>query len=167
MSLSAVSAFVGCYLLITLLLANVLIYTPLSWSVKLGCCALVGGLFLYSYAALLPLLGWPTAAALPDSFNLVGVHVEEPEKSSHETGNIYLWITNKMAASTEDVPRAYALPYNSKLQARLVDAGNRLRKGIPQLGKIDETAAGLIGPEHEKIPDIEFYDEPEPLFPEK
>jgi len=167
MSFSSVSLFVSAYILITLLLANVILYTRLSWSVKLACCAMVGGLFLFSYAALPPLLGWPTDTRLPNSFNLVGLHVVEPDKSGHSNGNIYVWVTDKMSDSTEDIPRAYVLPYNAQLQTRLVNAGNRLRKGVPQLGKINEATPTLAGAGHEKAPNIEFFDEPEPLFPEK
>ena len=167
MNLASISSFVGVYILITVLLANVLLYTPWSWSIKLACCAMVGALFYFSYLALPPLLGWPTTEALPGSFNLNGLHVVEPDKGGHSNGNIYIWVTDKMSSSTEDIPRAYELPFNSVLYTRLVNAGNRLRKGLPQLGKIDADVPTLKGPGNETVPNIEFYDEPEPLFPEK
>jgi hypothetical protein len=67
------------------------------------------------------------------------------------------------------------VPYSNQLHQRIADAGNKLRKGLPQLGetKEEDDKGGPIeeakdGTRYgQKSVRVEFFDMPDPLFPEK
>ena len=119
------------------------------------------------------MLGWPTDDTLPQRFNLVAIYVQEPDKSSGAEGEIFLWATDMAKGPRGAEPRAYRVPFTGALHAKVVAAGNKIRKGLPQLGEISEEQ---VGP-HARPTDatqggqksvaIEFFDLPDPLFPEK
>ena len=70
-------------------------------------------------------------------------------------------------------PRAYRLPFSAELHSKVVEAGVKMRKGLPQLGELREDDLGpLVKPTDETrggqvSVDVEFFDLPDPLFPEK
>ncbi len=111
------------------------------------------------------LLGWPTHAGMPPRFNLNALHVVEPDKSGVEKGAIYLWVTRFATDTSGVVPRAFVLPFTPELQLKVTAAGTRLRKNLPQLG---EVIAARSGDAHgRRARDFEFFDLPDPLFPER
>jgi amino acid transporter len=167
------SGLVAAYVLVALLLLILNLYTRWAWQLKAALIALVSAFFLVTYFSLPPLLGWPTDADLPKRFNLVAIFVQEPDKTSGAPGEIYLWATDMVAGSGATEPRAYRVPFSSELHARIVEAGNKMRKGMPQIGEIREEPPASGGrPTDEshggqKSVAIEFFDLPDPLFPDK
>jgi len=149
------------------------LYTPWSWRIKALLITLVSAFYVVTYFSLPPLLGWPTAAEMPKRFNLVAIFVQEPDKSNDDDGQIFLWATDMAQGSRGVEPRAYRVPFSSDLHARVVEAGNKMKKGLPQLGEIREEKLGPHAqPKDEteggqKSVAIEFFDLPDPLFPEK
>ena len=107
------------------------------------------------------LMGWPTSIRLPDRFNLEGVLFEEPNKSTQTRGKIFVWVTD-LHDYKNPVPRAYVLPYTADLHTRLYDAGQKLRKRIPQLGEVVMVRNPVTA--KEEI-DLQFYDMPDILMP--
>jgi hypothetical protein len=171
---TALWMLVGAYALLVLLLVKVLVLTPWQWWVKLAATALVGVTLWLSWTSLPQLAGWPTVpAVLPARFNVVGLHVQEPDKSGASKGAIYFWVTDmNLGGTARPVPRAFVLPFSAELQLKTVDVGNKLHKNLPQIGERIE------GPGHAAHPNdlshagsrgvsIEFFDLPDPLFPEK
>ncbi len=173
MVLLGTSGLVAAYVVVALLLLLLNLYTPWSWRVKATLIAVVSLFYAVSYFSLPPLLGWPTDAELPKRFNLAAIYVQEPDKSSGREGEIFLWATDMAEGPRGAEPRAYRVPFSGELHARVVEAGNKMRKGLPQLGEVREEQ---VGP-HAKPTDetqggqksvaIEFFDLPDPLFPEK
>ena len=167
------SGLIAAYILIALLLVSLNLYTPWSWRVKASLIVIVSGFYLVTYFSLPPLLGWPTDDALPQRFNLVAVFVREPDKSTGAEGEIFLWATDMAKGPRGVEPRAYRVPFTGELHAKVVEAGNKMRKGLPQLGEINEEQLGPhIRPTDathggQKSMAIEFFDLPDPLFPEK
>ena len=156
----------GAYALIVLLLANVLFATRLPWVAKLLATALTVGLLGFTWQTLPLLSGWPSRGLTPERFNLVALEVQEPDKSGANKGVIYLWVTRLASNTAEVVPRAFELPYSAELQLKLNAASTKLRKRMPQLGETVPGKASTTGHGPANI-DLNFYDMPDPLFPER
>ncbi|MBI2801984.1 MAG: hypothetical protein HYX63_17180 [Gammaproteobacteria bacterium] len=164
------AAFAAAYVVIALLLLNVLIFTRWMWWVKLAAVILVAGLCTITYRSIPDLLGWPTARGLPARFNLMGLQIVEPDKGGTTKGNIFLWVTEMNLDGSPRVPRAFVLPFHPELQVKVAAAGTKLRKNLPQLGEIStkpfESAATDTG-HNSKMINLDFFDLPDPLFPER
>ena len=74
---------------------------------------------------------------MPQRFNLVAGHIQEPDKLTGEQGYIFLWVTEFHGGLRDSEPRAYKLPFNAELHTRIVTATAKLRKGLPQLGEVE------------------------------
>jgi hypothetical protein len=170
MSNASLSGFVAGYVVIGLLLLNVLLFTRWMWWVKIVAVAMSVGLMVATNRALPDLLGWPTQRGLPERFNLMALHVEEPDKSGANKGHIYLWVTDLNLDGSPRVPRAFVLPFHPELQTKVVAAGTKLRKNLPQLGEISdkpfEATENTLG-HVDAYTNLDFYDLPDPLFPER
>lgn len=159
-------AFLAGFVLLLVLLANVLFFTRFAWWIKAVSLGLVAGLYWMSWQAMPELLGWPARSGLPERFNLAAIHVLEPEKNGASKGAIYLWTSRFATANGEIVPRAFELPYTPELQLKLAAASTKLRKRMPQLGEI--VPARTNGSSHGASSiDLNFFDMPDPLFPER
>lgn len=166
MSDLSVVAFGASYALLGGLLVLVLFATRWQRWVKAAALALVAVVGLATWQTLPTLLGWPTTHGLPARFNLVGLHIVEPDKSGTVKGRIFLWVTDIAAGPGGRTPRAVELPFDPRLQLKLGAAGTKLRRNLPQLGEIVRPAERDAHGGHAPI-DIEFYDMPDPLFPER
>ncbi|MGQ0657701.1 MAG: hypothetical protein ACT4NU_06330 [Chromatiales bacterium] len=152
------------YLVLAVLLAGLIFRTRWGWYVKTVFVVLVA-LFCYAtFQSYAPLIGWPTSVGLPHRFNLVGVTVDEPNKTTQAKGRIYLWVTDMEQQLGRHVPRAYVLPHTPLLHTKVTDAGKKLRKNLPQLGEVEVARNRTTGA---KEVNIQFFDMPDPLFPEK
>ncbi len=165
-SAAASPAFFAAYALVALLLVNVLFFTRFAWWLKLASTAMVLGLYWSSWQAMPALLGWPATSGMPERFNLSGLYITEPEKNGANKGAIYLWTTRFATANGEVVPRAFQIPFSPELQLKVAGAGTKLRKRMPQLGEVvpGKPAAGGHGA---GAIDLNFFDMPDPLFPER
>ena len=167
------SGLVAAYVLVALLLLILNLYTRWSWRTKAAMIGVVSAFYLITYYSLPPLLGWPTDAELPKRFNLVAIFVDEPDKTTGAPGEIFLWATDLAEGPRGVEPRAYRVPFSNELHARVVEAGNKMRKGLPQIGEVNEEPPGKsVRPTDQteggqKSVAIEFFDLPDPLFPEK
>jgi hypothetical protein len=167
------AGLIAAFVLIALLLIGVNLYSSFSWRVKAMLIVLVSAFYIVTYYSFPPLMGWPTDTELPKRFNLVAIYVEEPDKTTGDAGEIYLWLTDLRKGPGRNRPRAYRVPFDGELHAKVVEAGTKLRKGLPQLGElVDENLGPQARPTDEsrggqKTVDIEFFDLPDPLFPEK
>lgn len=167
-----IAGLITAYVLIAVLLLSINLYSNWSWKVKAGAIIITTAFFIISYMSFPPLLGWPTTQQPPERFKLIAVHVKQPDKVSGDEGAIYLWVTQIDDLTAYGPPRAYKLPYTDLLHEAVIKASAKLKKDIPQLGEMleegsmkadteDTTRAGV-----NTVP-VEFYDLPDPLFPEK
>ncbi len=167
------AGLIAAYVLIALLLLGVNFYTSFSWRIKAMLVVGVSAFYIVTYYSLPPLMGWPTNTELPKRFNLVAIYVEEPDKVTGDPGEIYLWLTDLVKGPGRNMPRAYRVPFSGDLHAKVVAAGTKMRKGLPQLGElVDEKLGPHARPTDasrggQKTVNIEFFDLPDPLFPEK
>ncbi len=96
----------------------------LNWSIrvrapvlaKVGAIVLVSACYVFTYFGLRALQGWPTDARLPDNFRLQWITVEEPDKATGTTGQIFFWVRH-LDGRDQPVarPRAYQLPFSEAL----------------------------------------------------
>lgn len=167
----SIAGLIFAYILLAVLLLGLVVYSEWSWIVKATAIILVSVFYVVSYFSFPPLLGWATKSeGLPERFRLLAAHVSEPDKITGSTGAIYLWVSDMTAGANKD-PRAFELDFDKDLHQRVVQAQAKLNKKLPQLGEL------LDGGKPEEIKDntqggqasvnIEFFDMPDPLFPEK
>lgn len=166
------TGLIAAYLLIGIILLSVNLYSNWSWKVKAGTIIVTSFFFIVTYYSYPQLLGWPTSDNPPERFRLIASHVQQPDKLTGEEGSVYLWLTEIDDLSSSKPPRAYKLEYSNALHELVINANSKLNKGIAQLGEF-EVKKSTIG-ELREAPrsgqesiEIEFYDLPDPLFPDK
>jgi hypothetical protein len=172
MTLLAQTGLIACYVALAVLLLTLNLYSHWPWRVKVLAIFLVAGFYLVSYFSIPPLLGWPTDAVVPERFKLAAVFVNEPDKAKGTEGAIYLWVTDVREGPDGPKPRSHRLPYSTQLHEKVNEAGNKLRKGIPQVGEIADGGFDRIKPEDaffggDVSADVEFFDLPPPQLPDK
>lgn len=167
-----IAGLITAYVLIALLLLSINLYSNWSWKVKAGAIIITTAFYIISYLSFPPLLGWPTTQAPPERFKLIAAHVDQPDKASGDEGGIYLWVTQIEDLTSYGPPRAYKLPYTNLMHEVVIKANAKLKKDIPQLGEMLEEGSMKVDVEDtsragvDSVP-IEFYDLPDPLFPDK
>ena len=168
----SIAGLIICFVLIAALLLSLNLYSKFPWTVKAAGIIIVSSFYLVSYFSFPPLLGWPTKDDLPKRFKLIGAHVSEPNKISGSEGEIYLWVTDMTPGNNNERPRSYRLPFNQDLHAKVIEAKSKLGKKLPQLGEINDDEVTKTKPTDETrggqtTTNLEFFDLPDPLFPEK
>jgi hypothetical protein len=103
---------------------------------------------------------------MPPRFNVAGIQVIEPEKNGASKGAIYLWVTGFATVHGEVIPRAFEIPFTPELQLKLAGVSTKLRKRLPQLGEVAPSKGQHSGHGPTAIA-LDFFDMPDPLFPER
>ncbi len=166
-----ITGIIAAYILLGLLLLSINLYSKWSWPVKAATIVITSAFYVVSYFSFPPLLGWPTSQNPPPQFRLIAAHVSQPNKELGQEGSVYLWLTEIKNMTDSPEPRAYELEYSNELHERIVNVKAKLDKDIAQMGEfkepddvfnqVDEQRRGV------KSVKIEFYDLPDPLFPDK
>jgi hypothetical protein len=146
-----VLALALAYALIGALLLALLIYARLPWSAKAAAIVVTSCFYLVSFIGARGLLGWSSSDPLPPRFKLQA-RIVEPHSLEGEPGAIHLWVE----ALGEDnrpsgVPRAYRLPYDTKLAERTEKAIAASADGKPQGGRTADFGSGEGGVAEEAI----------------
>ena len=166
-----ITGIVAAYILIGLLLLSINLYSKWSWQVKATSIILTSAFYVITYFSFPPLLGWPTTQYPPEQFRLLSAHVVQPNKDTGEDGSVYIWLTEIENMNNFYEPRAYQLEYSNELHEKIINVQAKLDKDIAQLGEFKEPDDALNQVEEQKMGvksvNIEFYDLPDPLFPDK
>jgi hypothetical protein len=167
-----ISGLISTYIMLAILLLSINLYSKWSWQVKAITIIITSTFYVISYFSFPPLLGWPTSQSLPLHFRLISSEVRQPDKITGSEGAVYLWLKEVEDITTYTMPRAYVLPYSNLLHERIISAQSKIDRGIPQLGEYEEDDSmrqeALDSPETGKESlNIQFYDLPDPLFPDK
>ena len=126
----AVIGLSASYLLLAVLLLSLNLRSDWRWPVKASAIGLSLGFLVVGFLALEAMLGWPTAAAPPASFQLHAALVDEPDRVTSSRGAIYLWLSPRNAEGrASGPPRAFALPYSRELHEQAARAQARLQDG--------------------------------------
>lgn len=165
---------ISCFIILAFLLLLLNLYSHWHWKLKATAIVLVMCFYLVSYFSFPPLLGWPTEQELPERFKLVSELVVEPNKKKGTSGSIYIWITDLAGDPAYAMPRAFAMPYSPEMHEIVVEAGNKVRKGLPQIGEVSDGGDfdSIIDPSDayqggDVTIAVEFFDLPEPVLPGK
>lgn len=90
------------------------------------------GVFFWSQG----LIGWSSATAVPERFQLLWARVVEPNPAKGRPGAIHLWVE---ALDDNNIPsgepRAFLLPYSTALATKTAAAQDEIQKGNAQGGK--------------------------------
>lgn len=166
-----ISGLIAAYILLAALLLSVNLYSKWSWQLKTITIIITSVFYIISYISFPPLLGWPTNQKLPAHFRLLATEVHQPDKLTGEEGSVFLWLKEVEDITALVLPRAYVLPYSSLLHEKIINVQSKIDRGIPQLGEYEEDSMRreVINSSEtgQKSLDIQFYDLPDPLFPEK
>lgn len=159
------------YVLLAVLLLSVNLYSKWSWQVKSILIVITSIFYGVCYFSFPPLLGWPTSQTLPSHFQLLSSEIRQPDKLSGNEGAVFLWLKRIEDITDYEPPRAYELPYSKNLHTKIIGAQIKIRHGIPQLGEYEDDPdlqeSAYAEETGKKSMDIQFYDMPEPLFPDK
>lgn len=167
------TGLIAAYVLVALLLLSINLYSNWSWKVKAGSIVATTLLYVVTYLSFPPLLGWPTGEMPPQRFRLVGADVVQPDKMTGAKGMVYLWVKDLDDLSARSHPRAHKLPYTSDLHEAVLSAKSKLQKGMEQLGEfklpLDANAREVdtLSRGGQQSVEIDFYDIPDPLIPDK
>jgi hypothetical protein len=167
-----IAGITSAYILIALLLLSINLYSNWSWQVKAGTIIITTAFYVITFMSFPPLLGWPTNSTLPGQFRLIAAHVQQPDKQTGDKGAVFLWLTEIEDMTAASQPRAYELPYSDGLHELIIHAKAKLDKGMAQLGEFEESSGMPVeieyGSRTVQVPlNIQFYDLPDPLFPDK
>lgn len=169
------TGLISGYAFLLLLILLVLIYSNLHWAIKSAVMTLSLGFFVITYYSFTPLMGWPVSEELPDELQFQGAYIRQPNKITGSEGGIYLWAVNLNKNISQQLPRAYRLPYSDPLHEKVVEAKRKTKNGVPQM--ID--VVGDVNTENERksqatnqggggtIVPVEFYDMPVTTPPAK
>ena len=164
---------VAAYVLIALLLLSINLYSNWSWKVKAGSIIVTTLLYVVTYLSFPPLLGWPTGEQPPERFRLVAADVVQPDKATGAKGMVYLWLKDMDDLSSRTQPRAYKLDYSTELHEAVIAAKSKLDRGMQQLGEFkmphdpNVREVDRLSRFGQKSVEIEFFDLPDPLIPDK
>ena len=166
-----ITGIVTAFILIGLLLLSLNLYSEWPWYTKAVTIVLTSAFYLVTYFSFPPLLGWPTAENPPKQFRLIAAHVVQPNKETGDEGTVYLWLTEIENMTATGKPRAYRVGYSNELHERIINVNAKLDKDIAQLGEFKEPddAFNEVSEQKQGMRSvyIEFYDMPDPLFPDK
>lgn len=129
-------AIVSAYVVIALVLLGLGLYSKWSlWKKVLG-IVVVTAAYLLVYFSLPRMLGWPTDSQVPRRFELHGVYIQDPDKTTGNPGTVFFWATD-LAPGADARPRAFRMPFTASFKSVFEEANGKLRQNIPQEGEIE------------------------------
>lgn len=152
------------YVVLGGLMLVMVIYTSWHWMIKAISVLAVSAFFYVTYHSLPEFMGWPTTYERPEKMQVVAIYIDAPNK-------VYLWGHDMQFGVAGQRPRAYELPYTTRLNNSLNIASHKLKKGFPMIAEFRPPVitAGVKGDGLEKEPvdefELIFYDVPAGLTP--
>ena len=166
-----ITGIIAAYILLALLLLSINLYSKWSWQVKAATIVLTSAFYVVTYYSLPALLGWPTSQNPPSQFRLLAAHVVQPDKEKNTSGTVYLWLSKIINMTELSEPRAYEFDYSTELHEKIINVNAKLDNDIAQIGEFKEPddIFNEVNEQRRGVRSIkiEFYDLPDPLFPDK
>lgn len=174
---------VAAYVAVGALLLGVTIWNRVRWWIRAGAIVVTGAFFFVTFDSVRNLLGWPTAEALPDRFEILHARIQEPDEVMRVEGAIYVWamtLPGEGPIDARDIhapgaldtrvrpdqaPRAYRLPYTRFAHETVNEALVKMQQGVRQIGVTDRKPRKPG--EHAPQAEFSFYDRPDPILPPK
>jgi hypothetical protein len=172
------------YVAVAALLLCLNLATRFSPWVKGIAVVLVTALYASAWLGYQGLLGWASPAALPETFRVLWITVEEPDKESGAPGTIFFWVRELDEAGFPVAPpRAHRIAWDEASARAAQEAlekleegerlNGRLSRGVVDEGEgrpeettgyaVEQSVTGAGG----RRPDFEFVQVPPPALPPK
>ena len=165
-----ITGIIAAYILLAVLLLSINLYSKWPWHLKAGAIVITSAFYVITYFSFPALLGWPTTQDPPTQFRLLAAHVEQPDKEKNTAGIIYLWLSKINNMTDLSDPRAYEFDYSPELHEKIINVNAKLDNNIAQIGEFKEPDDAFAEVTEQKRGGksikIEFYDLPDPLFPD-
>ena len=160
------------YFAVTFLALALLIRTKLEARWKTLLILAFTAMAMLSHRGWQAMAGWPANAPLPERFLYHAASIREPNPAMNDPGVIHLWATELLADGPAPEPRAYILPYTKEDHRQIQEARERIRNGLPQVGRLSHGREGngkLAEGKQSASPGASFVltDLPGPALPEK
>ncbi len=125
------------YAAIAALLLNLNLSKPQSKWIRIGAILLVSGLYIGTWYGYQSTTGWASSAHLPDSFRVLWITIDEPDKAGGEPGHIYYWIRHLDEAGLPDgAPRAHSIDWQEAAAKAAQDALAAMSEGEQVNGRL-------------------------------
>jgi hypothetical protein len=135
------------YALLGVLLLLGLTRARLPWGVKAAAIVVTSTFYAVVYFRTEGLLGWSAYTKLPPHFQLLWARTVEPNPALNEPGAIHLWVEELDDDDLPSgVPRAYRLPYSTKIARKVDRARVEIADGHPQGGRAEQFISGEAPP---------------------
>ncbi|MFO1185417.1 MAG: hypothetical protein U1E56_11605 [Bauldia sp.] len=145
----AVFGTVAAYVMVAVLLLSLNLTSLWRWWIKAAAMVVTTAFFVGTYLAIDGILGWPSAAALPDRFKFLSSQVMEPNKVNGDPGAIFLWIQELDDKNLPvSVPKNFRLNYTVSTAKDVQDAQSKRQAGKDVMGKTSDKK-GKEGEENE------------------
>ena len=156
-------------LLVALILWLIILSKGKFWIIK---SIVITAATIFSIIVLLSLkdfIGWPSKSKVPQEFQLHWAIIDEPNKIKNTEGAIYMWITKlDKENKNKGLPRAYKIKYTRKNHEEIMKGLIALGDGVQQKGKMVKVEEDIdIEEDLSNLQEIEIYELPKPLLPEK
>jgi len=172
------------YVAVAVLLLNMNLATRHGRFLKAAVIVVVSLFYFGAWHGYRGLVGWPSPDPLPETFRVLWISIEDPDKIGDEPGAIYYWVRELDAAGlASGPPRAFVVPWDEEdaeaAQAALdqMEEGESFdgRRTRMPLAPVDEDlsahedAGGVrasLG-EEDRRPSFEFVQVAPPTLPAK
>jgi hypothetical protein len=146
MPIGTILAIIVAYVVIAALLLSLNLFSLWRWWVKAAAIVISAFFFAGSYLAVTALLGFPTAAKVPERFSLVATRTVEPNKANGDSGAIYLWVEELNDKNVPSgLPISYQLGYTNALAETINQAQKRLNAGETVEGSLKKIEPQQLG----------------------
>ena len=135
---------VASYVVVAVLLLSLNVTSLWRWWIKGAAIVATTGFFVWTYVALVGLLGWATPYDLPPPrFKVVWTEIVEPVPEAGNPGAIYLWVEELDANNVPSgIPRSYQIVYIDQLAEDLRGVQDRREAGEEVMGEMQAREPG-------------------------
>ena len=181
--IGAVVALSVTYAVVAALLLNLNLATRYSPWIKATAILVVTVLYAGTWLGTRNLLGWASPDPIPDTFRVLWISMDEPDKSSGTPGSIYFWVRElDEAGLPKGEPRAHRIPWTEQSAEAAVQALARMDSGELLNGRMGRNLVDDQSPPDEGAdyvgessvagdtggqPNFEFFRVPPPSLPPK
>ncbi len=135
---------VAAFVVVAVLLLSLNVTTLWRGWIKGTAIVVTSGFFVWTYIALVGLLGWANPYDLPpERFRVVWTTIVEPEPEVGEEGAIYLWVEELDANNVPSgIPRSFEIAYIPELAEDIAVVQQKREAGEEVMGEMQRQEQG-------------------------
>lgn len=118
------------YALVAALLLTLLVGLQGRRRLKIGLILMVSLFYAVSWIGHQSMLGWPTSELMPQSFRVLWITIDEPDKATRKAGGIFFWVRElDEAGIPKGVPRTFHVPFTEEAAEEAQAALGKMEEG--------------------------------------